>query len=165
MIVGTGVDLAEVPRVRHLVERYGRRFIERVYTPSEIAYVERKANRFERFAARFAAKEAGMKAIGTGWRHGVTWQDFDGSQPAFGKTHAAAARRGGAGCGEARRAPYLTVLNPHRRVRTGAPDPGRLTRNLPTNLLQPRRWRHVCTSVAERMMAPPVNAIAGGRSP
>ena len=56
MIVGTGVDLAEVPRVRHLVERYGRRFIERVYTSSEIAYVERKANRFERFAARFAAK-------------------------------------------------------------------------------------------------------------
>ncbi|MGB7758916.1 MAG: holo-[acyl-carrier-protein] synthase [Bryobacteraceae bacterium] len=77
MIVGTGVDLAEVPRVRHLIERYGRRFIERIYTPSEIAYVERKANRFERFAARFAAKEAGMKAIGTGWRHGVTWQDFE----------------------------------------------------------------------------------------
>jgi holo-[acyl-carrier protein] synthase len=77
MIVGTGVDLAEVPRVRHLVERYGRRFVERVYTPSEIAYVERKANRFERFAARFAAKEAGMKAIGTGWRHGVTWRDFE----------------------------------------------------------------------------------------
>jgi holo-[acyl-carrier protein] synthase len=77
MIVGTGVDLAEVPRVRHLVERFGRRFIERVYTAAEIAYVERKANRYERFAARFAAKEAGMKAIGTGWRHGVTWQDFE----------------------------------------------------------------------------------------
>jgi holo-[acyl-carrier protein] synthase len=77
MIVGTGVDLAEVPRVRHLVERFGPRFIERVYTAAEIAYVERKANRFERFAARFAAKEAGMKAIGTGWRHGVTWQDFE----------------------------------------------------------------------------------------
>jgi len=77
MIVGTGVDLAEVPRVRHLVERYGRRFVERVYTPLEISYVERKANRFERFAARFAAKEAGMKAIGTGWRHGVTWRDFE----------------------------------------------------------------------------------------
>jgi holo-[acyl-carrier protein] synthase len=77
MIVGTGVDLAEVPRVRHLVERFGRRFVERVYTAAEIAYVERKANRYERFAARFAAKEAGMKAIGTGWRHGVTWQDFE----------------------------------------------------------------------------------------
>src|SRR5271169_4065799 len=77
MIVGTGVDLAEVPRVRHLVERYGRRFIDRIYTPAEIAYVERKANRFERYAARFAAKEAGMKAIGTGWKRGVRWQDFE----------------------------------------------------------------------------------------
>lgn len=77
MIVGTGVDLAEVPRVRHLVERYGRRFIERVYTPSEIAYVERKANRFERFAARFAAKEAGAKALGTGISRGVTWLEIE----------------------------------------------------------------------------------------
>ena len=71
MIVGTGVDLAEVPRIRATIESYGARFIGRVYTPAEIAYVERKANRFERYAARFAAKEAGMKAIGTGWRHGV----------------------------------------------------------------------------------------------
>jgi holo-[acyl-carrier protein] synthase len=77
MIVGTGVDLAEVARVRHLVERFGARFVERVYTAAEIAYAEQKANRFERLAARFAAKEAGMKAIGTGWRHGVTWQDFE----------------------------------------------------------------------------------------
>ena len=77
MILGTGTDLAEVPRVRAAIERYGRRFIERIYTPAEIAYVERKANRYERYAARFAAKEAGMKAIGTGWRHGVRWQDFE----------------------------------------------------------------------------------------
>jgi holo-[acyl-carrier protein] synthase len=77
MILGTGVDLAEVARIRTAVERYGRRFIERIYTPAEIAYVERKANRFERYAGRFAAKEAGMKAIGTGWRRGVRWQDFE----------------------------------------------------------------------------------------
>jgi holo-[acyl-carrier protein] synthase len=77
MILGTGVDLAEVDRIRMAVERYGRRFIDRIYTPAEIAYVERKANRFERYAGRFAAKEAGMKAIGTGWRHGVRWQDFE----------------------------------------------------------------------------------------
>ena len=77
MILGTGVDLAEVPRIRQAVERYGRRFIERIYTPAEIAYVERKANRFERYAGRFAAKEAGMKALGTGWRRGVRWQDFE----------------------------------------------------------------------------------------
>jgi holo-[acyl-carrier protein] synthase len=77
VIVGTGVDLAEVDRIRAAVERFGPRFTGRVFTPHEIAYVERKANRFERYAARFAAKEAGMKAIGTGWRHGVRWQDFE----------------------------------------------------------------------------------------
>lgn len=77
MIVGTGVDLAEVARIRAAIERHGRRFVERVFTPAEIAYVERKANRFERYAGRFAAKEAGMKAIGTGWKRGVRWQDFE----------------------------------------------------------------------------------------
>ena len=77
MILGTGVDLAEVPRIRAAIERHGGRFIERIYTPPEIAYVERKANRFERYAARFAAKEAGMKAIGTGWKRGVSWRDFE----------------------------------------------------------------------------------------
>jgi len=77
MIVGTGVDLAEVDRIRRSIERYGNRFVQRIYTEREIAYVERKANRYERYAARFAAKEAGMKAIGTGWRHGVTWRDFE----------------------------------------------------------------------------------------
>ncbi len=77
MICGTGVDLAEVPRIRASIERFGAKFVERVYTPAEIAYVERKANKYERYAARFAAKEAGMKAIGTGWRHGVRWQDFE----------------------------------------------------------------------------------------
>src|SRR6204780_3424161 len=77
MIVGTGVDLAEVPRIRAAIERHGRRFIDRIYTSAEIAYVERKANRYERYAARFAAKEAGMKAIGTGWKRGVRWQDFE----------------------------------------------------------------------------------------
>ena len=77
MIVGTGVDLAEVPRIAASIARYGAKFIQRIYTPAEIAYVERKANKFERYAGRFAAKEAGMKAIGTGWRHGVRWQDFE----------------------------------------------------------------------------------------
>ena len=85
MIVGTGVDLAEVPRIRHSIERFGEKFIRRIYTPAEIAYVERKANKFERYAARFAAKEAGMKAIGTGWRRGVTWQDFEVSNLPSGK--------------------------------------------------------------------------------
>jgi holo-[acyl-carrier protein] synthase len=77
VIVGSGIDIAEVDRIRESVERYGPRFVERVFTPAEIAYVQRKANKYERFAARFAAKEAGMKAIGTGWRRGVRWQDFE----------------------------------------------------------------------------------------
>ena len=77
MIVGTGVDLCEVDRIERAARRWGKRFIERIYTPREIAYAERKANKYERYAARFAAKEAGMKAIGTGWRRGVRWKDFE----------------------------------------------------------------------------------------
>lgn len=77
MIVGTGIDIAEVGRIRSAIERHGARFLDRIYTPTEIAYVESKANRYERYAARFAAKEAGMKAIGTGWKRGVRWQDFE----------------------------------------------------------------------------------------
>ena len=77
MIVGSGVDLCEVQRIKDAIARYGRRFVERIYTPREIAYAESKANLYERYAARFAAKEAGMKALGTGWRGGVRWRDFE----------------------------------------------------------------------------------------
>jgi holo-[acyl-carrier protein] synthase len=77
VIVGIGIDIAEVDRIRQAIERHGTRFIERIYTAAEIAYADRKANRYERYAARFAAKEAAMKAIGTGWRRGVRWKDFE----------------------------------------------------------------------------------------
>ena len=77
MIVGSGIDICEVPRIEAAFRRFGDRFRNRVFTPGEIRYADRKANRFERYAARFAAKEAGMKAIGTGWRRGVRWQDFE----------------------------------------------------------------------------------------
>jgi holo-[acyl-carrier protein] synthase len=77
VIVGIGIDLAEVDRIREAIERHGQRFIQRIYTEKEIAYVERKANKYERYAARFAAKEAGMKAVGTGWKRGVRWRDFE----------------------------------------------------------------------------------------
>ncbi len=77
MIVGSGVDLCEVSRIEAAIVRHGRRFLERIYTDREIAYAERKANLHERYAARFAAKEAGMKALGTGWRGGVRWRDFE----------------------------------------------------------------------------------------
>ena len=77
MIVGTGIDLTEVPRIAQSIQRFGDRFLHRVFTEGEIRYCESKANRVERFAARFAAKEAGMKAIGTGWSHGVRWRDIE----------------------------------------------------------------------------------------
>lgn len=77
MILGIGTDLAEVPRIQHSIDRYGERFLQRVFTAAEIAYASRKANQAERFAARFAAKEAAMKALGTGLRNGVTWKDFE----------------------------------------------------------------------------------------
>ena len=77
MIVGTGIDIAEVPRIREAIERHGQRFLKRIFTEGEIQYCESKANRVERYAARFAAKEAGMKAIGTGWNHGVRWRDIE----------------------------------------------------------------------------------------
>ena len=77
MIVGTGIDLAEVPRVAAAIDRFGDRFLRRIFTPDEIRYCESKANRVERYAARFAAKEAGLKAIGTGWRRGVSWTDVE----------------------------------------------------------------------------------------
>ena len=86
MIVGTGIDIAEVDRIKATIERFGRRFLGRVFTPDEIRYCESKANKAERYAGRFAAKEAAMKAIGTGWSRGVTWQDvevkrFPGGRP------------------------------------------------------------------------------------
>jgi len=77
MIVGTGVDIAEVKRIQAAVNRFGERFLNRVFTPAELRYCMAKPNAAERLAARFAAKEAGMKAIGTGLRLGVTWQDVE----------------------------------------------------------------------------------------
>ena len=77
MILGIGTDLAEVARIRQSIDRFGERFVNRIYTERERSYAATKANSVERFAARFAAKEAGMKAIGTGWNFGVTWQDFE----------------------------------------------------------------------------------------
>ncbi|MFZ0300700.1 MAG: holo-ACP synthase, partial [Candidatus Sulfotelmatobacter sp.] len=77
MIVGTGIDIAEVPRIRQSIARFGDRFLHRIYTAGEIRYCDSKVNRAERYAARFAAKEAAMKALGTGWSHGVRWRDCE----------------------------------------------------------------------------------------
>ena len=77
MIVGTGIDIAEVPRIRRAIERFGDRFLHRIFTAGEMRYCDSKANRMERYAPRFAAKEAAMKALGTGWNHGVRWRDCE----------------------------------------------------------------------------------------
>jgi holo-[acyl-carrier protein] synthase len=98
MIVGTGIDIAEVARIRRSIERFGDRFVKRVYTPGEINYCDSKANRAE----RYAAKEAAMKALGTGWNHGVRWRDCEvmrlpGGRPTIifhGKAAEVAARLG-----------------------------------------------------------------------
>ena len=85
MIVGTGIDIVEVPRVAQAIERFGDRFLQRIYTPDEIRYCQSKRNAAERFAARFAAKEAGMKAIGTGWNKGIAWTEVEVVREAGGR--------------------------------------------------------------------------------
>ena len=77
MIVGMGIDVAEVKRIQQVVETQGERFVKRVYTQAEAAYCEQFKSKYERYAGRFAAKEAAMKALGTGWSRGVRWVDVE----------------------------------------------------------------------------------------
>jgi holo-[acyl-carrier protein] synthase len=77
MILGTGVDIAETSRIEEGLQRHGDRFTKRIFSAAEIAYCERFKNRAERYAARFAAKEAAFKALGTGWRQGIRWLDVE----------------------------------------------------------------------------------------
>jgi holo-[acyl-carrier protein] synthase len=72
-----GTDLIEIARIAQSVARFGDRFLHRVFTPSEIAYCRRKKNSAESFAARFAAKEAGAKALGTGISQGIRWLELE----------------------------------------------------------------------------------------
>ncbi len=88
MIVGSGIDLVEIHRIQHSVDRYGARFLNKIYTSAEQAYCLRKRNAAESLAARFAAKEAGAKALGTGMSRGVTWLEIEvvrevGGRPAL----------------------------------------------------------------------------------
>jgi holo-[acyl-carrier protein] synthase len=71
------VDIAEVDRIQRAIERHGEVFLRRIYTPKEREYCEQFKNKYERYAGRFAAKEAAMKALGTGWRRGVRWVDLE----------------------------------------------------------------------------------------
>ena len=85
MILGTGIDICEVPRIATSISRFGNRFLERVFTAAEIRYCQSKKNSVERFAARFAAKEAAMKALGTGAARGVTWTSIEVSHAPGGR--------------------------------------------------------------------------------
>jgi len=76
MIVGLGTDLMEIGRIQAAVERWGERFLQRVFTPEEIEYSMRRRNPAPHLAARFSAKEAGAKALGTGIARGVSWKDI-----------------------------------------------------------------------------------------
>jgi len=76
MIIGLGSDIVDVRRIAKVIERHGERFLDRIYTPAERAKAERRANRVETYAKRFAAKEACAKALGTGFRRGVFWRDL-----------------------------------------------------------------------------------------
>ena len=85
MIVGMGVDISEIDRIEAAIARFGVAFLERIFTPLEVRYCENHKNKAERYAARFAAKEAGMKALGTGWRFGVRWRDIEVANAPGGK--------------------------------------------------------------------------------
>jgi len=85
MVLGLGSDIIEISRIAASIERFGDRFLHRVFTPGEIAYCSRKKNAAESFAARFAAKEAGAKALGTGISHGIAWPEIEVRREASGR--------------------------------------------------------------------------------
>lgn len=85
MIVGCGIDMIEIARIAEAAARYGDRFYRRIYLPEEIAYCRRKRNAMESFAARFAAKEAAAKALGTGIQSGVAFREIEVTRDPSGK--------------------------------------------------------------------------------
>jgi holo-[acyl-carrier protein] synthase len=95
-IIGLGIDATDIPRIAATLERYGERFITRIFTDGEIAYCRRRREPAIHFAGRFAAKEAAMKALGTGHSQNVLWRDVEvvrhGGPPQL-QFHGGAARR------------------------------------------------------------------------
>ncbi len=85
-MLGHGIDIVETARIRQMVEAHGRRFLDRVYTAAEQAYCDgHPKRRFEHLAGRFAAKEAVLKVLGTGWRGGIAWTDVEVVKAASGQ--------------------------------------------------------------------------------
>ena len=79
-IVAIGLDLARIDRLESVYSRHREKFLERVFTPGERSYCDRRASRMASYAGRFAVKEAVMKALGTGWSNGVTWKEIEVSR-------------------------------------------------------------------------------------
>ncbi|MBI4482425.1 MAG: holo-ACP synthase [Acidobacteria bacterium] len=77
MVKGLGVDIVEIHRIADSIERMGERFLKRVFTAGEISYCESRKNKYQHYAARFAAKEAAFKALGRGWQGGLSWRDVE----------------------------------------------------------------------------------------
>ena len=86
-IIGQGVDMIEVDRIRKVIERHGDRLLKRVFTDREVAYVKTHRNPYERYAGRFVAKEAVLKAFGIGWRGQIAWTDMDIQNDVLGQPH------------------------------------------------------------------------------
>lgn len=76
-IVGIGTDIVECLRIAQMIDRHGELFVNRVYTPAEIRYCQSRKQATQHFAGRWAAKEAILKALGTGWRRGISWRDME----------------------------------------------------------------------------------------
>ena len=97
MIIGIGTDMVDIRRIEKTIARHGERFLNRVFTEQERARADRRTNRIDTYAKRFAAKEACAKALGTGFRKGVFWRDLGvvnlpGGKPSFALTGGAKAR-------------------------------------------------------------------------
>jgi holo-[acyl-carrier protein] synthase len=77
VMLGLGTDIVEIVRIGEMIERHGELFLERVYTEKEVAYCQKRASSYQHFAGRWAAKEAVLKALGTGWAKGISWRDIE----------------------------------------------------------------------------------------
>ena len=77
MVIGIGIDIIEIDRIKNSIEKNGDRFLSKIYTPTEIEYCLSKANKYQHFAARFAAKEAVYKALATGWQELFSWKEIE----------------------------------------------------------------------------------------
>jgi holo-[acyl-carrier protein] synthase len=88
MVIGIGIDIIEISRIKGSIEKYGDRFLEKIFTEREIEYCESKASKYQHYAARFSAKEAVAKALSTGWNNDFSWQNIEISNEPTGMPYA-----------------------------------------------------------------------------